>query len=144
MKRVWLYVDEFGCAGEEPEDEYTHLESFFTEQLGKVKFKRNMLFTELRNGSPDLYVFDIGGLCYVDYSGRQRMDWCNEVLRQVADHPNTLFIPYSDMTRGYCRVAMEDLVPETLTAPNVFCPKSKWDDYETELKAKLAEWMAKP
>jgi hypothetical protein len=76
------------------------------------------------------------------------MNWCHRVLLTVADHPNTLFIPFSDFTRDYCRFAMEDLVPETLTNPNVFCPPkdrgADWDWYELALAKRLKEWMAQP
>lgn len=146
--RVYLYVDEFATINSSPEEEYEEIEEWFREQLpdADIKFHRKMMPHKLANASPDVYLFDIGGLCYVDHSGERRLNLCHEVLRQVEDHPSTLFIPWTSMTRDYLRYALEDMLPETAanTPPNVWCPPKVGMDLDYEAREalgnKLKEW----
>lgn len=128
---IWMYVDQYSSwssnnrAEEWNEDhsdeqktgkdlEYEEIEKLFSKAFPaeKLTFKRDVLLSELRNGNPDIYVWDIGGLCYVDQSGTQRYNWSHEVVRQIEDHPGTVFVPWSAFTQRYVRGALEDLIGE--------------------------------
>ena len=69
--RVWLYTDEFATIGRTQEDEYKEIESRLVDLLPglNLKFERDKRPHDLSNGSADVYVFDIGGMCYSDLSG---------------------------------------------------------------------------
>ena len=140
--KVWMYVDQFATLDSSQEEEYQNLEELIQTALPfKISFKRNVLPHELKNGNPDIYIFDIGGLCYIDFSGDKRIDMSKTMLEQVNDHPNTLFIPYSKMTVDYVKFAMEDFLPELNSATNIFFAKSEWD-IEDELTKFIRNWFA--
>lgn len=151
---VWLYVDQFASMLTTVEEEYEGLERLFRESLDcALVFHRDKYPHELRNGCPDIYLFDIGGLCYVDHSGDRRHDFCHEVVRAVEEHPNTLFIPWTSMTRDMFRFALTEVLPEFTAVPeddrvyggpprrNIWCPKRLNDpsyDIETLEKQVIA------
>lgn len=72
-----------------------------------ILFSRDKNFYDLKNGSPDYYVFDIGGM---DYFGTRRSDFCRGVIELVADHPDTWFVPWSAFTFRYVEGALCDLL----------------------------------
>lgn len=120
--QVWLYVDQFATIDSSSEEEYAELEELFRQTFPghALTFTRDMLPHMLANACPDVYLFDIGGLCYTDYSGGVRINFCKDVIAQVKDHPNTLFIPWSSMTMSYTRDAAEELLPELMKEPNFY------------------------
>lgn len=152
--KIWMYVDEFASMESSTEEEYAEIEAAFREWLPDVKlsFKRGASFMELRNGRPDFYVWDIGGLCYVDHSGDKRVDWCHEVVDQIESHPNTLFVPWTMMTQDYLRFAVTEFLPEFAdkedktypeapVRPNLWCPpKSNWEDERAGLGEAVKGW----
>jgi hypothetical protein len=150
--KIWMYVDQFATLDSSPEEEYDEIRAWIKAQLPDVKlqFKQDVDPYKLKNARCDVYLFDIGGLCYVDHSGEKRISLCHEVLRQVEDHPNTLFVPWTSMTRDYLRAALQDLLPEFESShespkANVWCPGKKregdWDnEARGDLAAKLKEW----
>jgi hypothetical protein len=125
-----MYVDPFASMDSSPEAEYAEYEQFFRDLLPGValQFQRDVLFTQLANGRPDVYLFDIGGMCMTDYSGQQRFNWCHEVARQVEDHPNTLFLPWSEFTIRHWGDAVKEFLPKLREAPNVVLFTPKYDD----------------
>jgi hypothetical protein len=130
---IWLFTDEFATMGSTQEEEYEEIEELFRQMLPgeKLLFERNKRPSQLANGSADVYVFDIGGMCYVDHSGERRKSWCHDVLRQVEDRPNTLFVPWTSMTGDYLRYVLQEMLPE-------------WDDPDAELpepKAPPNVWL---
>ena len=156
--KIWLYVDEFSTMDRTAEDEYEEIEEFFKGQLsGRLYFKREVLPGELKNGSPDIYLWDIGGMCIVDHSGDRRIEFCRQIVEQVDDHPNTLFIPYTAMTRRDLQFALTEYLPEFACKAeedreypeetprgNVWCPKKEYeggDRYPPSLVEKLKEWF---
>lgn len=128
--KIGLFVDPFAAIGTTQEEEYAEIENQFREAYPDTQliFKRDMQPYNLKNNPVDIYLFDFGGLCYVDHSGSQRMDFSRIILEQVKELPNTLFLPYSKMTRDYVNDAMDEYFPGLL-APNVILPsKDHWDN----------------
>lgn len=120
---IWLYVDEFASMGSTPESEYEEMEAQLRELLPDVdiRFVRDMKPTDLSNAMPRAYVWDIGGMCKVDFGGTRRRNWSHTLMTQIDDHPNTLFVPWSQMTGDAVRCCMQEFMPE-------------WDDPEAVLK----------
>lgn len=120
--RVWVFTDVFASMGKTQEEEYEEIQRELQELVPEIKltFSLNKSPDQLSNASPDVYLFDIGGMCATDYGGSQRRNWCHMLMRQIDDHPNTLFIPWSSMTGDSIRSAMQEFLPE-------------WDDPEAEL-----------
>lgn len=137
MLTVWSFVDPYSSDADAmrakewneenpdkpPKDgqemEYEEVEKYFREGFPgeEIRFSRGKLPHDLSNASPDFYVFDIGGM---DMGGTGRGRFCNEVVRQLADHPNTLFVPWSAFTHRYAEGAIQELlVPD---------PDGVWED----------------
>lgn len=141
-----MYADEFATMGSSKEEEYKEIQSNFEEMLPGCQFTfyRDKTPFHLKNASPDVYVFDIGGLCYVDHSGERRLDLCREVLRQAEDHPRTLFVPWTSMTGDYLRTALHQLLPEwsdpDATLPENPAPFNVWLPPQRQ----QFEWWTKP
>lgn len=128
--KIGLFVDAFASIGKEQEDEYQEIEQAFRDAYPEetnLIFKRDMQPHNLKNNPVDVYLFDFGGLCYTDFSGSFRMSFASEIVKQLKDLPNTLFIPYSKMTRDYVHDAMEELFPG-IQAPNMILPSDAKDD----------------
>lgn len=124
---VWLFMDEGssflahdraeGWNDEHPEGphkrgvdvDYEDAEDAFREAFPGVdlRFSRGKNWPELKNGSPDYYVFDIGGM---DYGGSSRGNFARGVIDQVEDHPDTWFVPWSAFTFRYVEGALCDLL----------------------------------
>ena len=126
---VWMFIDPFASGvaddkaeawnAEHPEGpeksatdiEYEEIEEAFTKTFPKerILFSRGKMPRELANASPNYYVWDIGGLCYTDYSGTQRGDFSRVVIDQIKEHPDTVFVPWSRFTQQYAEGALADL-----------------------------------
>jgi hypothetical protein len=118
MYTIWLYVDPFASMDGSPEEEYDDIERELNERLpGECVFHRNKLPHELKTGSPDVYLFDIGGMCVTDYSGTLRDNFCHTIVEQVDEKTNTLFVPYTMMTRSSFRFALSEYLPEFAVLP---------------------------
>ncbi len=157
---VYAYVDPYTTMHAEdmadslgldsPEDyEYGEIEAAIKLEFPEVIFNRGVLFSGLANANPDFYVFDIGGMCRVDFGGTQRVGWCHHVLRAMDDHPQTGFVPWSMMTWQAARSAIDDLVlgdtdevPDGYTTPgrpNLYLPP-KAADFECNF-SDAVKWM---
>jgi len=105
MKKVYMMVDFMGDA----EVEYKEITDFFGKAFPKEScdFHRGKLPHDLSNDLCDFYVFDFGGLMpgCTDMVSSQ----FNELVRQVADHPNTVFIMWSSFTRLSYEEAMQEI-----------------------------------
>lgn len=116
-----MYVDEFASMGSSPEQEYAEIKEY----IGQVfpdrnhRCKPNVRPHELKNSRFDIYVMDVGGLCYVDYSGTQRDRFARDLAEQVRDHPSALFLIWSHMTSDFYWDAVRDSYPELLDNKNV-------------------------
>lgn len=131
---VYMFVDEtssmhaedIAADGETGQDiEYKEIEEFFRDLFPdeKLMFKRNVTFNDLSNTNPDYYVFDIGGMDIAyDTLGKRRTQWCRGVVNQIADHPNTVFVPWSQFTQGYAKNALLDLIGEEAFDAGKFPP----------------------
>lgn len=142
--KAYLFLDEYASMMSSQEEEYEELEKLLRETVPceSFYFRRNVTPQELAGQSPDIYAFDIGGMCYEDHSGDRRLNWCHNVIRQVEDHPDTLFVPFSEMTSDYWKFAIEEFLPELLNAPNVFAVKMTLDDWEKKgLKDFIRRWF---
>lgn len=91
--------------------EYEEIEQLFRKSFAaeQLAFHRGKLPHDLKNGAPDYYVFDIGGMDMGGTSARRRM-FSNELARQVREHPNTTFVPWSAFTHRYAEGALEELL----------------------------------
>lgn len=155
---IWTYVDEYSSMASTREDEYADIERYFTEWLPGVelKFKHGVAPTQLTN-HPDIYIWDIGGLCYVDHSGDQRLSMCHFLVDQLDAMPNVLFIPWSSMTRDTMAYAITEFLPEFAAKPeeersypeapvrpNLWCPAKTWKtEEELGLPDTVRAWAEK-
>jgi hypothetical protein len=110
--------------------EYEEIEQLFRKSFAdeQLIFHRGKLPHDLKNGAPDYYVFDIGGMDMGGTFVRRRM-FSNELARQVGEHPNTTFVPWSAFTHRYAEGALEELLlgddpdtewkPKTMLPPNI-------------------------
>lgn len=159
---IWMYVDphstslyderaeRMGLEGGGVELEYRELESLIGKTFPdcEITFSRDKTFTDLANGNPDFYLFDIGGMCAVDYTGVQRSNWCHMILRQLENHPSTGFVPWTCMTQNSVGCVIDDMVlgdsdeiPDGYTRktfPNLFTDD---DRYGSDTEKKALNWM---
>jgi hypothetical protein len=95
--RIGMCLDFMGCGEMTQDDEYTEIEKQFCKILGKkCSFVRDMYPHLLSNDMVDIYVFDFGGMmpgCQDTIDSHVR-----ELIKQIEDHPNTLFVIWSDFT----------------------------------------------
>jgi hypothetical protein len=154
---VWLFVDEFASLDSTPDDEYDEIEGFLCETLRghTLAFQRDMRPHLLANASPRVYLFDIGGMCVTDFGGGMRRNWAHTLIRQLEDHPSTLFVPWTSMTGDSLRSALQEFLPEwhdpeaalpdPPARPNLWLPpeSARFDWWKRPgLDQKLKEWFA--
>ena len=161
---ICLYTDEFASGfakdmadekGMTAQDwEYQEMEDRISAAFPgrKINFERGVEFRTLKNRPFDFYVFDIGGMCKVDYGGERRRCWMQPVVESLGDHPNSGFVPWSMMTWKQARAGLEDLVlgdakevPDDFVAlkpHNLFLPdpSDEWARSDMEM---ATEWMRK-
>ncbi len=129
---VWMFLDEYASSlavedanawndehpegpPKEPRDiEYEKIEKIFNEVLPneKLLFSRNKLPSDLRNGGPAYYIFDIGGLDGFTMVGGRCNRFAKDLVEQVKEHENTIFVPWSSFTQSYVEGALCDLLGE--------------------------------
>lgn len=162
MIRVGLHVDEYATLDSSPEEEYEELEKELKEAMPEVEFNfiRDLVPTSLPHTNVDLFLFDIGGMCRGDWNGIQRGNYCDYIYRQVQDKPNTLFVPWSCMTRQSFRTTLRQMTPEWESDlevkdikypdhPNLLLPDERvelaLDDMEYKIQAhqltKIKAWV---
>lgn len=130
MPVVWMFLDDYASMTaddraaawneENPtqkpktakEIEYEEIEKVFQDSFPDAKFlfSRDKNAFELRNGGPDYYVFDIGGLDGFTGCGGRCKRFADELVNQVKDHPDTLFVPWSAFTQRYVEGALCDML----------------------------------
>lgn len=112
--KIGLHVDEFATMDSSPEEEYAEIEEAIREAVPGVDitFVRDLPPHKLSQTSVSVYVFDIGGMCRVDWNGERREELSRQVNKLADDRPNTLFVPWSSMTRNYLRSAIRMLQPQ--------------------------------
>lgn len=125
---VWMFLDEYASltAGDrarewneenpdkpprEPVDvEYEDVEALLREAFAgeTILFSRGKRPHELANQAPTIYLWDIGGMdgC----TGSRRGQFSRDVIEQVAEHQDTIFIPWSSFTQRYAEGALCDLL----------------------------------
>ena len=115
---VAVYVDEYSMTEVTPDEEYSAIESGLRRAVkNDLDFRVRLDPYALSGLCPDIYVFDYGGASLFDADSA---GWVmRELLRQIDDHPNTLFIIWSSYTwREYAGLLREEL----RTVPyNVIC-----------------------
>lgn len=91
--------------------EYEEIETLFRGGFPdeQIAFVRGKLPHDLKNGAPNYYVFDIGGMDLGGTNASRRM-FSNELARQVREHPDTTFVPWSAFTHRYTEGALEELL----------------------------------
>lgn len=107
-----------------------------------LSFDEGKMPWDLKNNNPDIYLFDIGGLCHTDFSGGQRMRLCSVILRELDDHPNTKFVPWSSFTRKFIRYAFEEEKLEKIPI-NMWLPSEQecQNKMEYELEEDFKKWV---
>lgn len=95
--KIGMCLDFMGCGEMTQEDEYAEIEKQFRNILGnKCSFIRNMYPYKLSNDLVDIYIFDFGGMlpgCQDTIDSHVR-----DLIQQIEDHPNTLFVIWSNFT----------------------------------------------
>jgi hypothetical protein len=128
-------------------DEYQQLERLVRRGLGnRAQFKRGVNFYQLKGCRPDLYLFDVGGMCYEGFGAA--WNWCRNLADVVIDdHPSTLFVPWSSMTVRDWRDIVTEEVPALQQLPNVWLPPKDGqheflspESWEEPFLQKLIEW----
>lgn len=161
---VALFVDPYSCDGSDKASEYEELEEFVRECLpelaDKLVFRRGVRphGRDLMESGFKIYLFDIGGMCYVSHNGEMQTTFCKNVLTVANDdRPSSLFIPWSTMTSGYVSHAvyelfidLNDVPPDedepcytTRLPPNVWCPpRSKTLQMSNlDKEAEIRKWL---
>ena len=127
---VWMFLDDYASMSavdkanewndanptqkpKEPNEiEYEEIEKILTEVFAgeKILFSRGKPPNELKNGGPDYYVFDIGGLDNFTMVGGRCARFARDLVEQIADLPSTLFVPWSAFTQRYVEGALCDIL----------------------------------
>jgi hypothetical protein len=134
--KICALVDPFGTSQQEPEDEYAEIKNDFCEILGldpnKVTFLTDVMPHKLQGTSVDAYVIDYGGM--MPGSEDLVRSIFREVINQIEDKPNTLFIIWSKFSFDWYQELIKEESPE-LIAPNVVFAgdDGAWD--------KISEWF---
>jgi hypothetical protein len=104
--------------------EYEEIEGVFRETFPdeELVFSRDKTAFELRNGGPDYYVFDIGGLDGFTGTGGRCKRFADELVAQIEDHPGTTFVPWSAFTQRYVEGALCDLLGDDCWAEKKIPP----------------------
>jgi hypothetical protein len=117
--------------------EYADIEKVFSDAFPEIDFSftRGVCPPALKNGCPDYYVWDIGGMAYGDMTGVQRGNFSRMIADEIKEHPDTVFVPWSSFTHRYIEGALADLFGEDAYAegklpPNVIIldEKEVWGD----------------
>lgn len=138
--KIAALVDPMGTSRQSPDEEYAEILELFAEILGidsqKIDFRKDVYPWELSNGSYDVYVMDYGGMmpgCESTIASLFR-----EMIRQIQEHPNTLFFIWSAFTAAYWyKLMIEEEFPE-FVAQNVIM-RGVDDD-----AAKISVWFKGP
>lgn len=154
---VWMYFDEYASMVSDDKAkewneanpdkppkqavdvDYEEAEATLTAAFPGVTilFSRNKPYWELKNGCPSLYVFDIGMLG--GGFGGGRYEWCNGLYDQIADHPDTVFLPWSSFTQRYMEGVLADTLGEDCKIDNKIPPNVVILDEEEIRKCGLIE-----
>lgn len=116
--------------------EYDAIEEDMREALKgfDVRFERNVYPHDLKNNRFDIYLFDFGGMlpgCESTIESHYR-----ELIQQVEDHPNSLFILYSSMSVGWYTQCMEAEAKEVSSQTNVLLY-----NFDIDLREKISQWV---
>ncbi len=142
---ICALVDHMGCLDMTPEDEYEQIKTWM-ERILETKdfvFKTDVQPWDLKNQLVDVYIIDYGGVmpgCDGMIEGIYR-----ELIKQIEEKPNTLFVLWSQFTCRWYEEMMEDVTPE-LKGFNV----TKRMDWQTlssisqeNFEKKLRGWVEK-
>jgi len=99
--------------------EYEAIEKELRSELDdfELSIERNVLPHKLANRPFDIYLFDFGGMmpgCEDMVEGHYR-----ELIRQIENHPNSVFILYSSFSVRWYKECMELESKELASQPNV-------------------------
>ena len=132
--KIGMLVDFMGGGDKTPEDEYQEIENLFKEILEETAtFTRDIFPDKLSNDFVDIYVFDFGGLL----PGYDSLieSHVSELIRQIEDHPNTLFVIWSNFTgetfKGFLQKEADEYFGEH---HNVIISNGMTDELEKRLK----------
>jgi hypothetical protein len=116
--KVCTFVDFMGCGDLTPEDEYLEIRKWIENLLGiPVEYETESHPAYLDNKPVDIFIMDFGGMlpgCEDTIRSIYR-----ELVRQVEEKPNTLFILYSAFTEQWYKEVMQMVSPDLRDAHNV-------------------------
>lgn len=123
--KICALVDLMGTMGPNgwmtEEDEYTEIKNQICDLLGlnpdSITYLTDVQPHELAGTSVDMYVIDYGGLMPGAESLVQSI--FRELINQIEDKPNTLFVIWSSISFKWYSEIIEDENPELSKAPNV-------------------------
>ena len=126
--KVYALVDWMGAGGLTADEEYVEIENEIKEIVGRpFVYKTEVYPYKLENDPVDIYIIDFGGVL----PGAESMvvDVYRQVLKQIEDKPNTLFVLWSTFTQRWYANIIETDFPELTSPPNVICRQddSAWD-----------------
>jgi len=106
--RVYICHEWMGTMDMSAEEESEQTAQLIQENFpNSMTFKHNVFPHQLDNDNPDIYIFDFGGVapgCESSVESQYR-----ELIRQIENHPSTLFILYSNFTiRWYTELMREE------------------------------------
>lgn len=135
--KICALVDPIGLFDKTPEEEYKEIEKIFKEELNlkELSFQTGVMPHQLKGMSPDIYVIDYGGM---SWGADDRVaSIFREVVNQVEDKPNVLFVIWSRFSFEWYKTIVEEESKE-LAAPNVIYVPHSIDGEEWD---KMRRWL---
>ena len=138
---VGIFVDPIGVMDMTPEEEMDYIEMLFREDIKgfNFEFKRELTPHELSNQSVDVYVFDFGGL--LPGCDSLIVSMYRDLLKQIEDHPNTLFFIYGALSPMYYKDELEQMFGEELYEGELKFVNVVLKDTDGEWRGKIAQWL---
>lgn len=140
--KIYVYVDWMGGMFETPEEEYEQIKIQLELALETDKFiyKTEIPPWKLENEKVDVYIIDFGGL--LPGSEDSIRSIYRELIKQIEEKPNTLFILWSHFTCEWYADVMEEVAPDLKGFNVIKRPPSKGEDYR-HWEEKLRDWVGK-
>ena len=116
---VGILVDFMAHGGMTPEEEMDFIEMEVKDFLPgfSINFEREVRPHDLKNKPIDMYVFDFGGL--LPGCDGLLSSMYGELLTQIEDRPNVLFLIWSTISKIYLKDEILDRFDDEKVCPNV-------------------------
>jgi hypothetical protein len=127
--KIGMYFDPYATSMKTVDEEYKEAQELLDEYIGCAnQYEVNILPYKLDNNPVDIYVMDVGGL----YGGEDMMySHYRDLISQIQQKPNTLFILWSTFTQKWYKEIVED---EFSFLANVHNVMFRSDNFAEELE----------